>query len=67
MEQISNRRLFQTMGPVKEKDLSPKVFLFVVGTRSAKLSENELKKDWRKMKLKEVRRKKFSSLISSIP
>ena len=55
------------MGPVKEKDLSPKVFLFVVGTRSAKLSENELKKDWRKMKLKEVRRKKFASLISSIP
>ena len=41
MERMSKGRLFQTVGPVKEKDLSPKVFLFVVGTRSVKLSEDE--------------------------
>ena len=38
---MSNRRLFQTVGPVKEKNLSPKVFLFVVGTPSVKLSEDK--------------------------
>ena len=31
--------------PVKEKDLSPKVFLFIVGTRSVKLLEDE--RSWR--------------------
>ena len=31
--------------PVKEKDLSPKVFLFVVGTRRVKLPEDE--RSWR--------------------
>ena len=41
MERMSNGRLFQTVEPVKEKDLSPKVCLFVVGTRSVKLSEDE--------------------------
>ena len=41
MERMSNGRLFQTVRPVKEKDLSPKGFLFVVGTRSVKLSEDE--------------------------
>ena len=41
MERMSNGRLFQFVGPKKEKDLSPKVFLFVAGTRSMKLSEDE--------------------------
>ena len=41
MERMSNRRLFQTVGPVKEKNLSLKVFLFVVGTQGMKLSEDE--------------------------
>ena len=41
MERMSNGRLFQTAGPVKEKELSLKVFLFVVGTRSVKLSKDE--------------------------
>ena len=40
-ERMSKGRLFQTVGPVKEKDLSPKVFLFVVGTQSMELSEDE--------------------------
>ena len=31
MERVSKGRLFHTVGPVKEKDLSPKVFLFVAG------------------------------------
>ena len=38
---MSNGRLFQTVGPVKEKDLSPKIVLFVVGTQSMKLSQDE--------------------------
>ena len=41
MERMSKRRLFQTVGPVEEKDLSPKGFLFVVGTESTTLSEDE--------------------------
>ena len=41
MERMSHGRLLQTVGPVKEKDLSLKVFLFMVGTRSVKLSEDE--------------------------
>ena len=41
MEQMSKGRPFKTVGPVKEKDLSPKVILFLVGTRRAKLSEDE--------------------------
>ena len=41
MERMSKGRLFQTVGPVKEKDLSPKVFLFVIGARSVKLSEDD--------------------------
>ena len=40
-ERISNERLFQTVVPVKKQDLSLKVLLFVVGTRSVKLSEDE--------------------------
>ena len=42
---MSNGRLFQTVGPEKVKDLFPKVFQFVVGTRSVKLSEDEW--NWR--------------------
>ena len=38
-ERMSKGRLFQTVGPVKEKDLSPKVSLSVAGTRSVKLAE----------------------------
>ena len=34
---MSNGRRFQTVGPVKEKDLSPKVCLCVVGSWSVKL------------------------------
>ena len=30
MERMSNGRLFQTVGPMKEKDLSLKVLLFVL-------------------------------------
>ena len=41
MERLATGKLFQTVGPLKENDLSPKVFLFVVGTRSLKLSEDE--------------------------
>ena len=41
MERMSNGRLFQTVGPVKEKVLFPNIFLFVVGTRNVKLSEDE--------------------------
>ena len=41
MERMSKGRLFQTVGSVKDDDLSPKVFLFVVGTRSVKLSKGE--------------------------
>ena len=41
MEPMSKGRLFQTVGPVKEKDLSPKVFLLLDGTGSLKLSEDE--------------------------
>ena len=41
MERISKGRLFQTVGPVKETDLSPKFCLFVAGTRSVKLSQAE--------------------------
>ena len=41
MERLATGKLFQTVGPLKEIDLSPKVFLFVVGTRSVKLSEDE--------------------------
>ena len=41
MQQMSNGRLFPNVGPGKEKDLSPKVFLFVVGTRRVKLLEDE--------------------------
>ena len=41
MELMSKGRLFKIVGPVKGKGLSPKVFLFVVGTRSVKLSEDE--------------------------
>ena len=38
---MSNGRLFKTVGPVNEKDLSQKVFVFVAGTQSMKLSEDE--------------------------
>ena len=41
MEQVSNGRLSQTVETVKEKGLSPKVFLFEVGTRRVKLSEHK--------------------------
>ena len=41
MQLLSNGRLFPNVGPGKEKDLSPKVFLFVVGTRRVKLLEDE--------------------------
>ena len=41
IEEMSKGTLFQTVGPVKEKNLSPEVFLFVVGTVSVKLSDDE--------------------------
>ena len=41
MEPMSKGKLFKTVGPVNEKDLSSKVLLFVVGTRSMKRSEDE--------------------------
>ena len=41
MEHMPKRRLFHTVMPVKEKDLYLKVFLFVAGTGSLKLSEDE--------------------------
>ena len=41
MKRMSKGIPFQTVGPMKEKDLSPKVFLCVVCTQRVKLSEDE--------------------------
>ena len=41
MERMSNVRLFQTVGPVKEKGLCQKVFLNVDSTQRVKLSDEE--------------------------
>ena len=41
MERMSKGRLLQTVGPMKEKDLSPTFFVLVFGSRSVKLSEDE--------------------------
>ena len=41
VEPVSKGRLFLTAEPVKEKDLSLKVFLFVESTQRVKLSGGE--------------------------
>ena len=41
MERMSNGRLLETVGPMKEKDLCPKVFLFVDDKQRVKLSDDE--------------------------
>ena len=38
---MSNGRLFQTVRPVKEKDISSKVFRFVDDTQRVKLSDDD--------------------------
>ena len=40
-QRMSNGRLFQTVRPVKEKDISSKVFRFVDGTQRMKLSGDD--------------------------
>ena len=39
-EQMSNGRLFQNLGPIKEEDFSPNVFLLVDGIQIMKLSND---------------------------